>query len=57
MSLATAAAWMPRPPAPWITTLSPKRSPTLWRPYITWDSAQFTGATASSGSASGTLKR
>src|SRR3989337_251846 len=57
MSLATAAAWTPRPPAPWMTTLPPNWSPPFVRPKMTCESAQLTGATSSSGSASGTRKR
>src|SRR5438034_1542077 len=57
MSRATAAAWIPRPPAPWITTLPPKARPAFPSPKITCERAQFTGATISSGSASGTRKR
>ncbi len=57
MSFATAAACTPRPPAPWITTLPPKRNPTWCNPNRTCESAQFTGDTISSVSASGTLKR
>src|SRR5881296_2440908 len=34
MSRATAAAWIPRPPAPWITTLPPKARPAFPRPKI-----------------------
>src|SRR2546422_72217 len=51
MSLATAAAWMPSPPAPWMTTVLPKLRPARARPKITWESAQLTGATSSSGHA------
>ena len=55
-SLATAMAYRPRPPAPWMTTLSPTPTWARSRPAVTWAMAQLTPTTSSSESSSGTLK-